>query len=185
MLITGAATRDPRAFTQTLLDDLVKKGGALRRAEGANLLTRFTRQLADGSRLRIQAYYDHTDREHPGTFGETLDIFDLEAQHGEEVGEFFGRQVAIDEFLDPGAQYADGFAAEWRATFLASLAKATDVRAGTEGAGVVYSSDDGASWVLLDARSPRRRSRDRNAQGRRKRRRERRRAGQIGVSDDV
>jgi len=26
-------TRDPRAFTQTLLDDLVKKGGALRRAE--------------------------------------------------------------------------------------------------------------------------------------------------------
>ena len=54
----------------------------LRRAEGANLLTRFTHLLADGSRLRIQAYYDHTDREQPGTFGETLDIIDLEAQHG-------------------------------------------------------------------------------------------------------
>jgi D-amino-acid dehydrogenase len=40
-------TRDPRAFTQTLLDDLVRKGGALRKAEAKS----FVRQ--DGRVVRL------------------------------------------------------------------------------------------------------------------------------------
>lgn len=52
------------------------------RIEGLNLLARWNQRLADGSELRVQAYYDRTERDQPGTFGEELDIFDLEFQHG-------------------------------------------------------------------------------------------------------
>jgi iron complex outermembrane receptor protein len=50
--------------------------------DGANLLGRWNRRLAGGSDLRLQAYWDHTERDIPGTFGETLDILDVEFQHG-------------------------------------------------------------------------------------------------------
>ncbi len=49
---------------------------------GANLLGRFTQSLANDSRLVVQAYYDHTFRDHPGTFRESLDIFDFYLQYG-------------------------------------------------------------------------------------------------------
>ena len=49
---------------------------------GANLLGRFTQSLANDSRLVVQAYYDHTFRDHPGTFRESLDIFDIYLQYG-------------------------------------------------------------------------------------------------------
>ena len=49
---------------------------------GANLLGRFTQSLAKDSSLVVQAYYDHTFREHPGIFREKLDIFDLDLQYG-------------------------------------------------------------------------------------------------------
>jgi iron complex outermembrane receptor protein len=52
-----------------------------RSISGANLLGRLTRQLGPESTLRIQAYYDRTDREHPMQFKEALDIVDLEVQH--------------------------------------------------------------------------------------------------------
>jgi iron complex outermembrane recepter protein len=48
---------------------------------GANLLARWTRQFDGGSSLRLQGYVDHTARDIPGTFGEQLDIFDVELQH--------------------------------------------------------------------------------------------------------
>ncbi|HEX4764182.1 MAG TPA: TonB-dependent receptor [Usitatibacter sp.] len=54
---------------------------AARSISGASLLGRLTRQLGPDSSLRIQAYYDRTDREHPMQFKEALDIVDLEAQH--------------------------------------------------------------------------------------------------------
>ena len=54
---------------------------APREISGANLLGRFTRQLGAESTLRLQAYYDRTDREHPMSFKEALDIFDVEIQH--------------------------------------------------------------------------------------------------------
>ena len=52
-----------------------------RRISGVSVLGRMTRQLGTDSSLRIQAYYDRTDREHPQTFKEALDIVDVEAQH--------------------------------------------------------------------------------------------------------
>jgi iron complex outermembrane receptor protein len=52
-----------------------------RTISGGNILGRLVRQLGPDSTLRIQAYYDRTDREHPTIFKEQLDTFDLEAQH--------------------------------------------------------------------------------------------------------
>ncbi|HEX5633634.1 MAG TPA: TonB-dependent receptor, partial [Gemmatimonadales bacterium] len=55
--------------------------GPMRRYSGANLLGRWRHQLADGSRVRVPAYYDRTDRRHADTFDEDLDTLDIEAQH--------------------------------------------------------------------------------------------------------
>ena len=52
-----------------------------REIDGLNLLGRWTRDYGDGSALRIQAYFDHTHREHRGVFKENLDSYDLQAQH--------------------------------------------------------------------------------------------------------
>ena len=49
--------------------------------EGANLVARWSRALAGGSRFRLQAYYDHTSREDPVGFTDRLEMFDVEAQH--------------------------------------------------------------------------------------------------------
>jgi iron complex outermembrane receptor protein len=54
---------------------------ANRSISGASVLGRLTRQLGAESTLRVQAYYDRTEREHPQSFEESLDIVDLEAQH--------------------------------------------------------------------------------------------------------
>ena len=51
------------------------------RISGVNLLARWNRQLAENSSVRVQAYYDRTERTQPGAFAEHLDIFDLEFQH--------------------------------------------------------------------------------------------------------
>jgi iron complex outermembrane receptor protein len=51
------------------------------RLEGMNLLGRWNQRLSDGSNLRVQGYYDRTERNQPGTFREELDVFDLELQH--------------------------------------------------------------------------------------------------------
>jgi len=47
---------------------------------GANLIARWNERLGGGSDLRVQLYYDRTKRDQ-ATFGETLDIFDVEMQH--------------------------------------------------------------------------------------------------------
>ena len=57
-----------------------------RTVDGANLLARWTRTFADGSTARVQAYWDRTHREHPASFEERLDTFDLEAQYGLRSG---------------------------------------------------------------------------------------------------
>jgi iron complex outermembrane receptor protein len=49
---------------------------------GANLLARWTRHLAGGSDLRVQAYYDRTKRDDAFLYRPEADIFDLEFQHG-------------------------------------------------------------------------------------------------------
>ena len=58
-----------------------------RKATGQNILARITRPLGDGSSLQLQAYYDRTERDQPGSFGETLDIVDVEIQHAWRLGD--------------------------------------------------------------------------------------------------
>jgi iron complex outermembrane receptor protein len=53
---------------------------------GANLLARWTRRNADGSDLRVQAYYDRTDREDAAQFSPKADIFDLDVQQAVPLG---------------------------------------------------------------------------------------------------
>lgn len=56
------------------------------RISGGNLLARWQRQLGGGDRLHVQAYFDNTQREIPGTFAERLDTYDIEFQHALAVG---------------------------------------------------------------------------------------------------
>jgi iron complex outermembrane receptor protein len=51
------------------------------RRTGLNLLARWNRQLADGSSVHVQTYYDHTERDDPLAFRDRMDIFDIEAHH--------------------------------------------------------------------------------------------------------
>jgi iron complex outermembrane receptor protein len=53
---------------------------------GANLLGRWNRSLADGSELQVQSYVDHSEREDHALFQPTSDIFDLELQHSLRLG---------------------------------------------------------------------------------------------------
>ena len=55
--------------------------------DGVNLLGRWNQRLAGGSDLRLQAYWDRTERDIPGTFGEVLDVLDAEFQHGFALAE--------------------------------------------------------------------------------------------------
>lgn len=48
---------------------------------GANLTGRWTYRMAGADSLNVQAYLDHTERDVPPAFGETLDIADLQFQH--------------------------------------------------------------------------------------------------------
>jgi iron complex outermembrane receptor protein len=48
---------------------------------GANLLARWDRRFEGGSGLSLQAYYDRSERIVPPTFGQKLDIVDLQLQH--------------------------------------------------------------------------------------------------------
>jgi iron complex outermembrane receptor protein len=51
------------------------------RTEGANLTGRWERLLEGGGSVSVQVYADHTRREVPPTFTESLDIADLQLQH--------------------------------------------------------------------------------------------------------
>lgn len=48
---------------------------------GGNLLTRWNGDLAQRGRLQVQAFFDNTERDIPGTFTERLNIFDVEFLH--------------------------------------------------------------------------------------------------------
>jgi iron complex outermembrane receptor protein len=49
---------------------------------GANVVARWTRRIAEDQSFQVQAYHDHTYRDQPGTFRESLDTFDVQLQHG-------------------------------------------------------------------------------------------------------
>jgi iron complex outermembrane receptor protein len=61
--------------------DLEQVAPGKTRLEGANLLGRWNEQLAGGSNLRVQTYYDRTVRDQPGLFQEEIDTLDVEFQH--------------------------------------------------------------------------------------------------------
>ncbi len=54
---------------------------------GMNLLARWARRFDNGSDLRVQTYYDHTDRDDAVVFSPEADIFDLEIEHAMPFGE--------------------------------------------------------------------------------------------------
>jgi iron complex outermembrane receptor protein len=53
---------------------------------GANVLGRWTHDLANGSELRVQSYFDHEERDDVLFFRPRRDTFDVEVQHGAERG---------------------------------------------------------------------------------------------------
>lgn len=56
------------------------------KVSGANLLGRWTRQMQDGSDIRVQAYFDHTKRDDPLFYRPESDIFDIDVQYGMPLG---------------------------------------------------------------------------------------------------
>jgi iron complex outermembrane recepter protein len=61
------------------VDQPLAEGG--RWFSGANLLGRWERGLPGDAQLTVQAYADHTERNHPDAFSERLDTLDLVAQY--------------------------------------------------------------------------------------------------------
>jgi iron complex outermembrane receptor protein len=53
---------------------------------GRNVMAKWSRTLSETSNLTGQLYYDRTHRDIPGTFGEDLDIYDVELQHQTRLG---------------------------------------------------------------------------------------------------
>jgi iron complex outermembrane receptor protein len=88
---------------QPALDDI--------RISGGNLLVRWQRQLAGGDRVQLQAYFDNTHRELPGTLAERLDTYDIEFQHALAVGRDHlfawggGHRMARDRVTNMGVQF--------------------------------------------------------------------------------
>ena len=60
----------------------IDQAPSAREMDGFNLLGRWTRDLGEGERLRVQAYYDRTTRDVPGTLRDEINTLDLEVQHG-------------------------------------------------------------------------------------------------------
>lgn len=60
-------------LAQLALDDIALSGG--------NVLGRWSRQIAAGSELQVQMYYDYTYRRMPGSIGEALHTYDADLQH--------------------------------------------------------------------------------------------------------
>ena len=54
---------------------------------GGNVLGRWSHTLSENSDLRVQFYYDRTNRRIPGTFSEGLDTYDVDLQHRFPLGE--------------------------------------------------------------------------------------------------
>jgi len=67
-------------------DGSVDQIGPSREISGSNLLGRWVHETAGGGSVNVRAYYDHTKRFHPNSFSESLDTYDIEAQHGFKVG---------------------------------------------------------------------------------------------------
>ena len=56
------------------------------RANGSNLLGRWSRRLDGGADLKVQLYFDHTHRRIPNSFTQDIDTYDLDFQHHVSLG---------------------------------------------------------------------------------------------------
>jgi len=56
------------------------------RANGGNLLGRWSRKFADSSDLKVQVYYDRTHRRIPGSFAQDIDTYDVDIQQRRMIG---------------------------------------------------------------------------------------------------
>ena len=54
---------------------------------GGNVIGRWSHTISDNSDFKLQLYYDRTDRNIPGTFGENLDTYDVDFQHRSSPGQ--------------------------------------------------------------------------------------------------
>jgi iron complex outermembrane receptor protein len=53
---------------------------------GGNIMAKWSRTISETSGLTAQLYYDRTNRDIPGTFGEDLDTYDVDLQHQTRLG---------------------------------------------------------------------------------------------------
>jgi iron complex outermembrane receptor protein len=53
---------------------------------GGNVVARLTHTISERSSFAVQVYYDRTHRDIPGTFGEDLDIYDVDLHHRTRLG---------------------------------------------------------------------------------------------------
>ncbi len=53
---------------------------------GRNVMAKWSRTISETSGLTAQLYYDRTNRDIPGTFGEDLDTYDVDLQHQTRLG---------------------------------------------------------------------------------------------------
>ena len=53
---------------------------------GGNVTAKWSRTISEKSSLAAQLYYDRTHRDIPGLFGEDLDTYDVDLQHGTRLG---------------------------------------------------------------------------------------------------
>lgn len=56
------------------------------RANGGNLIGRWSRQVGESSDFKLQVYYDRTHRRIPGSFTQNLDTYDVDFQYHLPVG---------------------------------------------------------------------------------------------------
>lgn len=100
---------------------------------GANVLGRGSRELAPGSRLTVQAYFDHTQRHQPGAFVQHLNTVDLELQHECLIGErqmlmVGGGYRHLSDSIDNDLAFAflpDDLTMQWRNLFIQDEIKLT------------------------------------------------------------
>jgi iron complex outermembrane receptor protein len=78
--VDGPGGRDQWTVQGDLYVSDVDQGAVTRDLAGGNVLGRWQRTIDANRSFTLQAYYDRTEREHPGTFRATLDTIDVEAQ---------------------------------------------------------------------------------------------------------
>ena len=125
------------------------------KVSGGNVLARWTRQLSDGSDIRVQSYFDHSKREDRLFYTPKAEIFDIEFQHGIPLGAHRllwggGYRNARDDIV-PGELFARFIPAsrqlDWLNLFVQDeirLGKSVDLTAG-----IKLERNDYTGWEYL------------------------------------